>query len=495
MTSDNSGAESGFRRGYLIAVVFLTIVGAALRFHHLNSGLWYDEIKTVLISIRLPLIQLVTHFPDNNDHLFYSLMAKLSTMLFGESPWSVRLPAALFGIASIPMLYRVGTSVTSRREAFLATAILTVSYHHVWFSQNARGYTALLFWVLLATFLLLQWVLYDKKKPLVGYAVVAALGSYTHLTMVFVVVAHAMTCIYVLWVQKKSENASQDWRYPAAAFAMGGMLTILLYAPLLADVHRFFAASPSKGEIATPIWAFWSAISGLQVGFGTLWSVSLAGVIAGVGFLSYFRQRVAIALIFVLPAPVTLTLAIAMGRPIFPRFIFFLIGFALLIAVRGATTIGDWISARTEAHFPMPWLGSAMAIVLTIGAVGVSIRSLPYEYRYPKQDFRGAIDFVEKNRRAEDLVAVFGKAMAIPVLDYFRKPWLRVDTAEQLRSVRLRGRKVWLVYTTVAYMKANTPALWDLIQRECARLESFEGTVAGGKVYVDRCPPADRETE
>ncbi len=490
--SNNTAEDNRFHPGALLAVVFLTVLGATLRFHHLNSGLWYDEITTVLDSIRPPLIHIVTRFPSNNDHLFFSVLAHISTTIFGEYPWSVRLPSVIFGIASIPMLYLLGITVTSRLEALLATSILTVSYHHIWFSQNARGYSALLFWVLLATFLLLQWILYDKKTPLIGYAIVAALGSYTHLTMVFVVVAHAMTCAYMALVEDKPKGAYRDWRYPALAFVTGGSLTILLYAPVLMDVHNFFTTSFSGKEVATPVWALWAAISGLRVEFGTLWGIAVGSLIGAVGLVSYLKQRAAIALLFVLPAPVTLTLAIAMGRPIFPRFIFFLVGFALLIAVRGGSRIGDWTAERIASRFALPWLGSAMAVLVTIGAIGASIRSLPYGYRYPKQDYRGAIEFVEKNKEADDLVVTFGKTSAIPILDYFGEPWLRADTSDELRSTRLRGRDVWLVYTMATYIKANTPELWNLIQRDCRHLGSFEGTVAGGQVYVDRCPPLNR---
>ena len=62
----------------------------------------------------------------------------------------------LFGLASILALYLFGRQVTSASESLLAAALLTFSYHHVWFSQNARGYTGLLFWTLLSSWLLLR---------------------------------------------------------------------------------------------------------------------------------------------------------------------------------------------------------------------------------------------------------------------------------------------------------------------------------------------------
>ena len=80
------------------------------------------------------------------------MFANVFVTVLGESAWSIRLPAVLFGVASIPVLYALGERVTGTREALLACAILSVSYHHIWFSQNARGYTMLAFWTILSTF-------------------------------------------------------------------------------------------------------------------------------------------------------------------------------------------------------------------------------------------------------------------------------------------------------------------------------------------------------
>lgn len=73
-------------------------------------------------------------------------------MTFGESGWALRLPAALFGIASVVMVYVLAARYLSRVEAWVATAVIATSYHHVWFSQNARGYTLIGFLTLLSTF-------------------------------------------------------------------------------------------------------------------------------------------------------------------------------------------------------------------------------------------------------------------------------------------------------------------------------------------------------
>ena len=112
------------------------------------------------------------------------------SLVFNETTWSIRVPAVLFGVASIWALFLLAGELGSRREAILSAAFLTFSYHHIWFSQNARGYTVLLFWTILASWLLLRSLRDNLPKLWFLYAVTAALGVYTHVTMLFVITGH-----------------------------------------------------------------------------------------------------------------------------------------------------------------------------------------------------------------------------------------------------------------------------------------------------------------
>jgi mannosyltransferase len=467
----------------------LVMLGAVLRFYQLNTGLWFDEIVTVIGSVRPPFLEILTQFPSNNEHPLYSLLAHVSVTLLGEAPWTVRLPSVLFGVAAIPALYLLGTAVTSVFEALLAASILTVSYHHIWFSQNARGYTLLLFWVVVSTHLLLRWLAEGRTSLAVAYAMVSALGAYTHLTMVFVCVSHCVVCAVELLRRDASARTHSNWLQAAVAFGGAGLLTLLLYAPKLSDVQDFFLREVNfGGQVATPMWALWEAVRGLQIGFGALWGIVVGGVIFGAGMWSYFRQNAPALFLFLLPIPLTLGLVIAMGRPVFPRFVFFALGFGLLITVRGASTVGRWIGEASRARNPQTaaMLGAAL---VTAGAIVVSVRSLPYGYRYPKQDFAGAAAFVEQTRQEDDPVAVVGATSAVPMRDYLGKTWPRVDRGVELRQLMVKGKDVWVVFTLPAYVAAGQPEVWALLQQDCVNVAKFDGTVAGGAVTVARCRP------
>jgi uncharacterized membrane protein len=473
----------------LIVLAGLTALAAALRLYRLDTNLWYDEIVTLLIGVRPPLSDILTHFPGNNHHPLYSVLAHVSVQALGESPWTMRLPSAIFGIAAIPALYVLGTLVTTRLESLMAASILTVSYHHIWFSQNARGYTLLLFFVLVSTTFLLRWLARGRASDLVLYVVTTALGAYTHLTMVLVAITHAGVTAWELIVRRHPVRG--DLTRAATAFAGAGLLTIALYAPMLVDVQAFFTTErAAANEVATPLWALVEALRGLRIGFGTVWGLTFGALIFGAGVWDYFKRNSAALFLFLLPVPVTLVLAVAMGRPIFPRFVLFAMGFVLLITVRGASVAGTWVARQVHTRISPEAMGTATAGVLTLAIVAVSIRSLPYGYRFPKQDYEQAVAFVENSAKGGDLVAVVGVTGSIPIRDYLGKPWPRIDQGRDLFDLRSRGRDVWVLFTFPAYTELNEPALWAMLKGECVEVAQFEGTIAGGAVVVSRCGPS-----
>src|SRR5690606_18524020 len=72
----------------------------------------------------------------------------LSTAELGEG--LLRLPFAFFGIASIPAMAVVARGMVGRRAALLAALLLACSPWHLYWSQNARCYSMVLFFALLA---------------------------------------------------------------------------------------------------------------------------------------------------------------------------------------------------------------------------------------------------------------------------------------------------------------------------------------------------------
>ena len=463
------------RRQSAAVVAALTILAALLRIPGLNSGFWFDELNTVVYSVRPPLLQVATAFPGDYTHPFYGVMAQATVAVFGEHPWSVRLPAVLFGIATIPVLYLLTSAVSTQLEGVLAALLLTVSYHHVWFSQNARGYTVLSFVVVLSTLLCVSMLRRPRRGVAIFYAIAMALGTYTHLTMAFTAVAQA--CVWTGVIAHTPRGTERDTQIRTALLALGGaaVLSIIVYLPMAGQVREFFSGTHQRNSgVATPTWAVVELLRGLRIGFGALGPLALAALGAA-GIVSYLRRnRVACAL-FVLPGVISGAVIVVIGAAMRPRFFFPLLGFALIFVVRGALHAAQLATGPARAGAAR----LAGASIVTVMAV-VSALSLRYNYQYPKQDFEGALHYVESHRQADEAVVTAGAAM-FPYSSYYQTTWTPIDESDPIESLLAHHGRTWVVYSFPEYMDAKLDAF---LRNRCGDRQIFPGTVGGGDVVV-----------
>ena len=475
-----------------VTLAALTALAAVLRIIGLNSGLWLDEILTLLKTVRQPMWTILTSFPGETQHMLFSLLARVSVVTFGEHPWSLRLPAMLFGVAAVPALYFFARELTSQREALLGAGLMAVSYHGVWFSQDARGYTGLLFWTILCSMFLLRGLRKPAWSNWLWYAITAALGTYTHLTMVFVVASHAAICAWLLLFQpKKADFIVSDWKKPAAGVALAGLFTLLLYSPILLQVHQIFSKASPMVRVSTPVWAFWEALRGLGIGFGAGAGVVVAGAFFAAGLWSYWRQSGVAAAVLVLSVIFTAAGALPGRGTMYPRYYFYLLGFGILILIRGAMRLGamaaDVVSGTADGERrtrrELAWGTALTAVILLLSAA-----SLLRNYQYPKQDFGSAMQFVEQQRAANESVVTTGSTGYV-YQEYYGQPWIQVQTPADLDGVRRQGHDVWLLYMFPMYLDDGAPALMSEIRRDCPTTKVFRGTLGGGDVFVCKVQP------
>lgn len=473
-----------------LALGAITLLALVLRLWDLNKCLWFDEIYFLVGTLRHPMAVILTVFTGDTQHPLYSVMARLCLVVFGEEPWSLRLPAVLFGVASVPALYLLGAKVTSRAEALVAAAFLAVSYHHVWFSQNARGYTALAFFAIVSALLLLMGIESGKMAPFAAYAVAASLGIYTHITMVFLVAAQFLVCAGWLLAEARRRSGPVRWQPPLAGFALTALLAAAMYAPIMTQVVHFFAHHPSTMKaVSTPKWALAETLRGLSIGLGATGVLLGAAMVVLAGMWSYWIESRLVFWLFVLPVVVTALGAVAGRGTMYPRFYFFLIGFGVLILVRGIF----YLPAAVVAHMPgrvkqsgrLPRIlaGSLVGILLAASAY-----SLQKNYEYPKQDFEGALRFIETEKKDMGPMLTAG-ATVFPYQQYFGEHWPEVKTPAELESIVARGEPVWLVYTFPRYLEAAAPGVPETIAKEFTVLRVFHGTLGEGDVVVARSRP------
>ena len=465
----------------------LTSLALVLRLIALNQQLWFDEIMTLLGSARAPIREIVTRYAGQNQHTLYSILAHVSIRAFGEQPWALRLPAMLFGIACIPALYFFARLVTTNREALAACALMTVNYQHVWFSQNARGYTAVVVWTLLSSIFFLRLTGRSHTKDWLLYGITAALGAYTHLMMVFVVAAQALVYLWMLAAQARfGAPMARRSLHLVYGFVLCALISLALYAATIPDILSHTVGGEREHvryQWASPLWALSELGRGLRNTTAGGWlALALGALVLLAGVISYWKQNRFLVGLMVLPGVLTAAGVLATSHNFWPRFFFFEIGFALLILARGAIAIAAFGARALGAAEKFCTSSGTAFIVLLLLASMVPLRAA---YAYPKQDYLGAMQFVEQQRKGDEQIITAG-VVSTACQHYYRQPWPYVETAAQLEQVIDGNRRTWLLYAMPASIRASQPELWRAIDSNFTVVRRFPGTLGGGDIYVSR---------
>lgn len=470
----------------LVAVLMFTAL--LLRIPGLGEGLWIDEIKTLLSYIRLPVPEIIGQYQSRNNHLFYSLLAHFSVAWFGESAWSIRLPATLFGVATIPAAYYLARQITSRHEAFLATAFLTASYHHVWFSQNARGYSGLILGAVILSMIFIRLVVRENpgSRAVLVYAIVAALATWIHLIAALVVIIHGI--IWLAVIARSAGRQRTDLKLAAGlAVLLAGLFSLALYAPVLPQLLEHFSIGKDTQEYQTvqtietvqSVWnnlvwllaEFWrAAIIAIPGG----WPVVTLGILAfatGVG--SYLRQSYLVAAILLLPAVGTVPFVLQLGGIVYPRFLLSSLVFFLLIVVRGSFVL-------SRSIFPMLSTQQVTAIGLIV--VLLTATMVPGAWK-PKQDFVAAAEFVNRQRLPGDTVVCTGSTYS-PLAGYLGMECSNVLTAQDLDELEAAHSRTWLLYSFPNSFQESKPDVWNKVRADYAPVRKFSATVNGGDIVI-----------
>jgi 4-amino-4-deoxy-L-arabinose transferase-like glycosyltransferase len=463
-----------------LALGGMTVAALALRLYRLGEGLWLDEILTLTDFVRLPLGGIFTSFPNQNQHMLYSLLARVSVELFGESAAALRLPSVLFGAGSVWALYLLGRMLIGARPAMLACLLMTLSYHHIWFSQNARGYMGLLFFTTLATWLWLEAMKATGWRWWMLYAAACALGAWIHMTMVFVAVSHAL--IWAAGLLARKPRALPSLIPPVTAWLLAATLTVQLHALALPEFLRTaLHETMNDSEWTNPLWAVAESVRTLQIGFS-----GSAVLICGAAFLllgwgNILRRSPRAGLAMVLAPLAGGGFMLAMGHNLWPRFFFFAMGFALLIVAEGAFSVPRLAAAFTGLSASRWVTRAGTAFLLLISAASAS--TIPRCYA-PKQDFGGARDYAEQVRNGNPVVAVGLAGMIYQ--RYMPSDWRFPKTAPELRAMIDAQPNLLLLYSLPIEMKAFHPEMWRLVESGFEPVRVFPGTLGGGEVFVCR---------
>ncbi len=134
------------------------------------------------------------HGEANLQTIYFLLMR--GWIHLGQSEAWLRLPSALFGIASIPLIFVVARKFMGPRPPWRAAALLTFSPTHVSYSQEARSYTLTILLVLLSTYCFRAAVDSGRRRDWGLWTAVGILAFYSHDFAALVLVAQACSLFF-----------------------------------------------------------------------------------------------------------------------------------------------------------------------------------------------------------------------------------------------------------------------------------------------------------
>ena len=435
----------------------IVVAGTFLRFFRVgHQSLWLDEAFSAILAQR-DWGQIISGTAqDTMPPMYYLLLHAFLALGDGEIP--VRLPSALWGVFTIPLLYVLGRRLFNEKVGLVSAGLLAISPFHIFYSQEARMYSQLGFLALLSAFCFLRAWQNGGKRDWLGFVLSTAAALYTQ-NMAFLLLAALGIFALSHW-QKTRQKAR------ALAIALGGIalffLPWLLYLPdQVARVGSdFWVETPSVLELFTTLGLFLFgyalppllAIAALTVG---LYAVFLTLFIGWRVFQSEEAERESLIFVFCLfIVPMTSTFLVSLLWPIFLARTLIVSALALLILLA-------WGLTR------MPRSLAVLLIAPGLALVGLSLYNSYANPAYAKPPLREAADYLEAHFQDGD-TAIHTSDSSYLAFAYYapelKRHFLAGDPDYEEQTTRGRtGRVAGIRPESLEEIVSNQNQLWVIM--------------------------------
>jgi hypothetical protein len=359
------------------ALAAITLLALALRLVGIGEeSLWIDEGWSEHVTRQAPAEMLSSLVRDDVHPPLYHLLLWGWRRLF-PSIEGMRALSAVLMAASVPWVFLFGDRLGGRTVGLTAAILAAVSPTLVFFGQEMRSYALV---VLLASISCALWVrLPDAPRRVwIGTVIATTLLLWTHYLTVLLIAAQAVTMA----------RSKRWWT------AMGAAAVLFLpWAPIawghVTRVSGNFWLQPPDGETVrvafqgfcyyTDDWTFedWRVRQAQMI----LWAIVLAlGAIAAHRKLSIVGSLVVV--------PPLLEILVSVHRPIF-------YARTMLYVTIGLCVLAGFAAAALRSRAAATALVASLVVVSGIG--------LLYQRAWiEKEDWRGAAQVIERNRRPGD---------------------------------------------------------------------------------------------
>src|SRR3984957_14615639 len=255
--SDSSPVSVPLRRKRVLLVVIFAIA-AFFRLYALPTtppGLYRDEgmdgcdalaaLETQHFDVFYPL--------DHGREGLYVNLAALCIACFGNRAWVLRLPAAIFGLLTIPGVYLLASELFSVPVGLLAAFFTATSAWHINFSRIAfRAIAGPFFFVWCLYILLVAFRKERAQKHFLNLVALAGgiygLGFYSYIAYCAIILLIALGMLYYLFLSR-SEDTHRNFSRNVAIFFIAAILVVTPLALYFARHPGTFSGRMAKVSI------------------------------------------------------------------------------------------------------------------------------------------------------------------------------------------------------------------------------------------------------
>jgi uncharacterized membrane protein len=346
-------------------LLLATGLGVTTAFFRLGTkGLWGDEVWNVFF-IQPSLTQTFLHFPAPPNLPLNFLLVQLATT-FSDGRFWVRLPSAVLGAATVPLLFLLGCRFFDRWTALGAALMLAVAPYHVWYAQDARPYAPLTFYALLSLYFFCHLLRRPSPGSTAGFMVATTLAIYNHLFGLFpllieLVAAGAWALARMGQALRRTtprpEQARSHTARTLTAVLAGTAAALVATWPVLPGIGAYVMGEGATQADSGPRFAltlpFIVALFG-QLGAGTGWLFWLMATLFAIGVCvgGYRRQPFVLLALAWLALPL-IVLWLAHSRHLFSdRYVLFMQPIYLLIVAYGLVQVARAFTRALHAVLP-----------------------------------------------------------------------------------------------------------------------------------------------
>jgi uncharacterized membrane protein len=274
-TAPTPAARAGAHLPRWWPLAALTLLAAALRLSTLDlQSFWYDEAFTPVHVLHPSLwatLRSVLH-SENTPPLWY-VLAWADSRVLGTGEVALRLPSALAGIATVPVVWAIARELGGRRAAGVCAALVAVNPLFVWYSQEARAYSLFVLMAALAMLCFLRAEREPTPRHMAIFALTGSLALLSHYFALFLLIP------MVLWLAR--ERRTRRAALPSiGALAIVGLALLPLISAQGGHGTQWIGRWPLVERLEAIPQYYLTGYSGAPLGHGIELLVALA-ILAG----------------------------------------------------------------------------------------------------------------------------------------------------------------------------------------------------------------------